>query len=73
MDDRYQPLASDWGRQYYDPSHPLYISTASEDALEHLSSSEHTAQLGPWGKRVLYVAFALVAAYFGLVLIFGAH
>ena len=32
MDDQYQPFGSDWTRQYYDPSHPLYVRTGYDRA-----------------------------------------
>ena len=73
MDDQYKPSESDWSRQYYDPSHPLYVSSAAEDGLVRLSRYGRTTDLGPWGRRALYAGFALVVAYFALILIACAH
>ena len=73
MDDQYQPFGSDSSRQYYDPSHPLYVRTGYDDASERLAKSNPTTELGPWGTRLVYAAFVLVAAYFALIFIFGTH
>lgn len=63
-----------FSRRHYDPSHPLYVSSAAEDGLARLTKNRHEmTELGPWGTRLLYAGLALVAAYFGLILVFGTH
>lgn len=73
MDDQYQPFGSDWTRQYYDPSHPLYVRTGYDDASDRPANSGPKTELGPWGTRLIYAAFLLVFAYFALIFVFGAH
>ena len=63
-----------FSRRLYDPSHPLYVSSAAEDGLARLTKNrDDMTELGPWGTRILYAGLAVVAAYFGLILIFGTH
>lgn len=52
MDDQYKPSESDWSRQYYDPSHPLYVSSAAEDGLVRQRYGR-TTDLGPGQARAL--------------------
>ncbi|PKP99139.1 MAG: hypothetical protein CVT74_08755 [Alphaproteobacteria bacterium HGW-Alphaproteobacteria-13] len=73
MDDQLKPFGSDWSRRYYDSSHPLYIASAAEDGLARMSHGGGKTELGPWGRRALYAAFALVASYFALILAVGSH
>ena len=63
-----------FSRRYYDPSHPLYVSSAAEDGLARLTQDRHEmTELGPWSTRLLYAGLAVVAAYFGFILVFGTH
>ncbi|KAE8237452.1 hypothetical protein A4X03_0g9114 [Tilletia caries] len=63
-----------FSRRLYDPSHPLYVSSAAEDGLARLTKNrDDMTELGPWGVRLLYAGLAVVAAYFGLILVFGTH
>lgn len=73
MDDQLKPFGSDWSRRYYDSSHPLYIASAAEDGLARISHGGGKTELGPWGRRALYAAFALIASYFALILAVGSH
>ena len=73
MDDQLKPFGSDWNCRYYDSSHPLYIASAAEDGLARISHSSPKTELGPWGRRALYAVFALIAAYFVLILTVGTH
>ena len=72
--------------QLIDPTHPLYLSPASAapphfastvdadfDPASQTAAGQGAGELGPWGKRFVYSWFALGAAYFGLIFIFGAH
>ncbi len=44
------------------------------DDLRRRTIAEGTrAELGPLGRGLLYAGFLMVAAYFSLILIFGAH
>ena len=63
-----------FARRLYDPSHPLYVSSAAEDGLARLTKNrDDMPELGPWGARLLYAGLAVVAAYFGFILVFGTH
>jgi hypothetical protein len=63
-----------FARRLYDPSHPLYVSSAAEDGLARLTKNRgDMKELGPWGARLLYAGLAVVAAYFGFILVFGTH
>lgn len=87
MTDQYEPFAGDFDRQFIDATHPLYVSPASIAPVasgpnndEHFDPATRTIirrgdgrELGPWGKRFVYAWFAVGAAYFALVLLFGAH
>ena len=63
----------DLSRRLYDPSHPLYGRKAFSDVSGVSVDREEMTELGPWGTRLLYAGLALVAAYFGLILVFGTH
>ncbi|QUM74692.1 hypothetical protein [Sphingopyxis granuli] len=87
MTDQYEPFDDDFDRQFIDATHPLYVSPASMapagfapsgnddlDAMyQTVAQRDPSKELGPWGKRFVYSWFALGAAYFGLIFIFGAH
>ncbi|ODT93700.1 MAG: hypothetical protein ABS86_00800 [Sphingobium sp. SCN 64-10] len=63
-----------FSRRLYDPSHPLYVSSAAEDGLARLTKGrDEMTELGPWGTRLLYAGLTVVVAYFGLILVFGTH
>lgn len=61
----------DRSRRLHDPSHPSYVRTAYDDVSS--ANRDTMAELGPWGTRLLYAGLTLVAAYFGLILVFGTH
>src|SRR3546814_2006128 len=68
------PIYDNFARRLYDPSHPLYVSSAAEDGLARLTKNRgDMKELGPWGARLLYAGLAVVAAYFGFILVFGTH
>lgn len=84
MTDHYEPFTDDFDRQFIDATHPLHVSPTPVDSTSYgnddldsvnptVVGRSQTNELGLWGKRIIYWWFALGAAYFGLIFLFGAH
>src|SRR3546814_14436373 len=61
-----------FARRLYEPSHPLYVSSAAADGLARPTQTRgEMTQLAPRGARPLYAGVEGVAGYVGFLPVFG--